>query len=215
MWIAMCTRPDAAHAVSRLAKYMANPGRAHWAALKRLACYLATTRDLWIVYGRNRDGLAGFSDADWGTSDDARHSYAGYVFVFDGGAITWSSKKQSVVALSSTEAEYIAITHATKEASWLRYMLSDLVHPDITKHAVRLYTDNKAAIDLAKNNAYHTRTKHIAIKYHYVREAVEKEEIALGYRRMEDMPADVLTKAVTRGRLQHLAVMYEIGRAHV
>ena len=166
MWIAVCTRPDAAFPVAHPAQYMSNPGRAYWEELKRLARYLITTRNLWVVYGRTKDGLTGYADADWGSSDDTRHSHAGYAFTFDGGAISWSLKEQNVVALSTTEAEYIGITHALKEVAWLRYMLADLFHPDFTNHSVRLYLDNKLAIDLARKNAYHGRTKHIAIRYH-------------------------------------------------
>ena len=204
MYLAVTSRPDIAYAVHRLAKYMSNPGRPHWEALKRLVRYLVGTRDLWLFYGRERSGLAGFTDADWGTSDDTRHSVCGYVFTFDGGAISWSAKQQSVVALSSTEAEYIGITHAAKEAIWLRSLLADLVHPDFARHAVRLYSDNKGAMDLAHNNAFHARTKHISIRYHFIREAVEKGDVELGYRRTEDMPADIFTKPVARTRLEHL-----------
>lgn len=208
MYIAVTSRPDIAHAVHRLAKYMANPGRAHWKALKRLVRYLLGTRELWLVYGRDNSGLAGFTDADWGTSDDSRHSVCGYVYTFDGGAISWSAKQQSVVALSSTEAEYVGITHAAKEAIWLRSLLTDLVHPDFANHAVRLYSDNKGAMDLARNNAFHARTKHIAIRYHFIREAVEKGEVDLGYRRTEDMPADIFTKPLAHARLEHLRGLF-------
>ncbi|PIL24887.1 transcription factor [Ganoderma sinense ZZ0214-1] len=208
MYISVTTRPDIAHTVHRLAKYMANPGRAHWEALKRLVRYLMGTRELWLVYGRDSSGLAGFTDADWGTSDDARHSVCGYVYTFDGGAVSWSAKQQNVVALSSTEAEYIGITHAAKEAIWLRALLTEMVHPDFATLAVRLYSDNKGAMDLAHNNAFHARTKHIAIRYHFIREAVERGDVDLGYRRTEDNPADIFTKPVTRGRLEHLRVMF-------
>ena len=204
MYLAVTSRPDIAYSVHRLAKYMSNPGRPHWEALKRLVRYLIGTRDLWLVYGRDRSGLAGFTDADWGTSDDMRHSVCGYLYTFDGGAISWSAKQQAVVALSSTEAEYIGITHAAKEAFWLRSLLSDLVHPDFAQHAVRLYSDNKGAMDLARNNAFHARTKHISIRYHFIREAVEQGDIELGYRRTEDMPADIFTKPIARVRLEHL-----------
>ena len=204
MYLAITSRPDISYAVHRLAKYMSNLGRAHWEALKRLVQYLLGTRELWLVYGRDRSGLAGFTDADWGTSDDTRHSVCGYVYTFDGGAISWSAKQQMVVALSSTEAEYIGITHATKEAIWLRALLSDLVHPDFAKHAVRLYSDNKGAMDLAHNNAFHARTKHISIRYHFIREAVERGDVELEYWRTEDMPADIFTKPVSRTRLEHL-----------
>ncbi|KAL1937681.1 hypothetical protein VTO73DRAFT_12956 [Trametes versicolor] len=208
MYIAVTTRADIAYAVHRLAQYMSNPGRPHWEALKRLVRYLIGTRELWLVYGRDTSGLAGYTDADWGSNDDSRHSVCGYVYTFDGGAVSWSAKKQNVVALSSTEAEYIGITHASKEAIWLRSLLGDLVHPDFASHAVRLFSDNKSAMDLARNNAFHARTKHIAIRYHFIREAVERGEVDLGYRCTEDMPADVFTKPLTRKRLEHLCALF-------
>lgn len=208
MYIAVTTRPDIAYAVHRLAQYMSNPGRPHWEALKRLVRYLMGTRESWLTYGSDTSGLAGYTDADWGSSDDTRHSVCGYVYTFDGGAISWSAKKQNVVALSSTEAEYIGITHAAKEAIWLRALLGDLIDPSFATHAVRLYSDNKSAMDLARNNAFHSRTKHIAIRYHFIREAVERGEVDLGYRCTEDMPADVFTKPLTRRRLDHLCKFF-------
>ena len=204
MYLAVTSRPDIAYTVHRLAKYMANPGRPHWEALKWLVRYLIGTRDLWLVYGRDRSGLTGFADADWGTSDDTRHSVCGYVYTLDGGTISWSAKQQTVVALSSTEAEYIGITHAAKEAIWLKALLTDLVHPDFAKHAVRLHSDNKGAMDLALNNSFHARTKHISIRYHFIREAIERGDVELEYRRTEDMPADIFTKPLARARLEHL-----------
>lgn len=204
MYLAITSRPDISYTVHRLAKYMSNPGRAHWEALKRLVRYLIGTRELWLVYGRDRMGLAGYTDADWGTSNDTRHSVCGYVYTFDGGAISWSAKQQAVVALSSTEAEYIGITHAAKEAIWLRSLLAELVHPDFAEHAVRLYSDNKGAMDLAHNNSFHARTKHISIRYHFIREAVERKAVELGYRRTKDMPADLFMKPIARARLEHL-----------
>ena len=207
MYLAVTSRPNILYTVHRLAKYMANPGRAHWEALKRLVRYLIGTRELWLVYGRDKTGLAGFSDADWGTSDDTRHSVCGYVYTFDGGAISWSAKQQVVVALSSTEAEYVGITHAAKEAIWLRSLLAELVHPDFAEHAVRLYSDNKGAMDLAHNNSFHVRTKHISLRYHFIQEAVEQKAVELGYRWTEDMPADLFTKPLSRARLEHLRAL--------
>lgn len=152
-------------------------------------------------------GLASFTDADWGTSDNTRHSICGYVYTFDGGAISWSAKQQVVVALSSTKAEYIGITHAAKEALWLCSLLAELVHPDFAEHTVCLYSDNKGAMDLAHNNSFHAHTKHISIRYHFIHEAVKRKAVELGYRRTEDMPADLFTKPVSRAHLEHLRVL--------
>ncbi|GBE85505.1 hypothetical protein SCP_0800220 [Sparassis crispa] len=204
MYAALGMRPDIAFAVMALSQFMQNPGRAHWEAAKRVLRYLKGTRERWLTYGQTRDGVEGFSDADWGSSEH-RHSISGYVFLIDGGAVSWSVKKQPVVALSSTEAEYIALTHAAKEAIWVRYLLADILDPDINKFALRLHTDNRSAIALAKDNAYHARMKHIDIRYHFLHEAVDSAIIILLYRRTEDMPADLFTKSLPRVKVEHLA----------
>ncbi|PIL25727.1 hypothetical protein GSI_11477 [Ganoderma sinense ZZ0214-1] len=208
MYAAMGTRPDVTFAVTALSQFMQNPGRAHWDAIKRVLRYLKGTRELWLVYGDDNNGLHSFSDADWGSSMEHRHSISGYVFTLDGGAISWSSKKQNVVALSSTEAEYIALTHATKEAIWLRYVLADVLHPELSSFPVRLCSDNRSAIALAKDNAFHPRTKHIDIRYHFIREAVDNHNVALEYRRTEDMPTDLFTKALPHAKLEHLSRLF-------
>ena len=138
MYAAMGTRLDVTYAVTALSQFMQNPGHAHWDALKHVLRYLKGTRELWLIYSDNHDGLHGFLDADWGSSTEHRHSISGYIFTLDGGTISWSSKKQNVVALSSTEAEYIALTHATKEAIWLWYVLADILHPDLSSFPVCL-----------------------------------------------------------------------------
>jgi hypothetical protein len=122
MYAALGTRPDIAFAISLLSQFMQNPGHLHWEAVKRVLRYLKGTRDKWLVFGdRQNDSqgtLEGFADADWGLQEH-RHSISGYLFTIDGGVILWSLKKQSIVALSTTEAEYIAVTHTTKEAFWI------------------------------------------------------------------------------------------------
>lgn len=107
MYIAVTTWPDITYAVHHLAQYMSNPGCPHWEALKRLVRYLIGTQEFWLTYSGDASGLVGYTDADWGSSDDTRHSVCGYVYTFDGGAVSWSAKKQNVVALSSMEAKYI------------------------------------------------------------------------------------------------------------
>ena len=111
MYAAIGTRPDITYAVTALSQYLQSPGRAHWEQAKRVIRYLKGTRDYELVFGSS-GGVEGFTDANWGNDTDDRHSICGYVFTLNSGAISWSLKKQSVVALSSTEAEYIGITHA-------------------------------------------------------------------------------------------------------
>ena len=107
---------------------MENPGRPHWEAVKQVFRYLKGTKDVHLVIGDMQAGLEAFSDADW-ASQDHRHSTSGYIFTIDGGAVSWSSKKQPIIALSTMEAEYIAATHAAKEALWLCTFLAEITRP--------------------------------------------------------------------------------------
>jgi len=154
--------------------------------------------DLGIEYS-GKEGLAlkMFVDADWGTSEN-RRSIGGYIAIFAGGAISWSCKKQGSVALSSTEAEYMALIQALKESIWLQRLLKELGRQ--AENAKTIYKDNQGAIALANNPEYHARTKHIDIQYHFVRECVENGDIELEYCPMADMVADALTKALPKDR---------------
>ena len=117
MWAAVATWPDIAFAVSLLSQFLENPGEIHWKAVKRVMRYLKETKNYKLTHGINHDGLLGHADANW-ASQDHRHSISAYIFQIDGGSISWSCQKQNMVTLSSTEAEFIALTHATKEALW-------------------------------------------------------------------------------------------------
>jgi hypothetical protein len=200
MYAAIRTRPDITYAVTALSQYLQNPGRAHWEQAKRVIRYLKGTCDFELKFGPS-GGIEGFADANWANDVDDRHSICGYVFTLNKGAISWSSKKQSVVALSSTEAEYIGITHAAKEATWIRHLLSELYSPLVLQYPITLYCDNKSAIELVKNATFHSRTKHIAIRYHFIREAHNDGTIVLDHRGTDEMPADIFTKPLDRIKL--------------
>jgi hypothetical protein len=204
MYASIGTRPDITFAVTLLSQYLQNPGRAHWEQAKRVIRYLKGTRDRELKFGPDK-GVEGFSDANWGNNTDDRHSICGYVFMLNGGAISWSSNKQSVVALSSTEAEYIGITHAAKEAIWIRHLLSELHSPQVLDYPLLVHCDNKSAIELAKNATFHSRTKHIAIRFHYIREALNDGVVTLEHRGTDEMPADMFTKALIRVKLNKFA----------
>ena len=131
-----------------------------------------------------------------------RRSTSGNVFLLGGGAITWSSRKQSSVALSTVEAEYMALSVATQEAVWLRHLQEEL---GVTETgATLIYEDNQGAISMAKNHVFHKRTKHVQIRYHFVREAVEQGTIILEYCRTDDMLADSFTKGLARDKFEKL-----------
>ncbi|CAA0826363.1 cysteine-rich RLK (RECEPTOR-like protein kinase) 8, partial [Striga hermonthica] len=137
--------------------------------------------------------LSGFVDADFAGSDhDKRRSTTGYVFTYGGTAVSWISKLQKIVTLSTTEAEYVAVTEAAKELVWLQNFLNELGRP---QEDVALYSDSQSAIHLAKNLAFHSRTKHIEVKYHFIRQLLEKKMLQLKKIRGDRNPADMLTKA--------------------
>jgi len=126
--------------------------------------------------------------------DDMKNT-SGYVFSLGSGAISWCSKKQQIVAQSSAEAEYISAGLATQQAIWLQRILEDFGEKE---EAVTIHCDNKSAIDMAKNLVFHGRTKHIAIKHHFIREAIEDEEVQLSICKTNDQVADIFTKALPR-----------------
>lgn len=210
MYISVASRPDITYAVAQLAKFGENPGPTHWTALKRVYAYLKKTRSLRLTLGGSDDThLLGYSDAD-GMSNEDRHAISGYVFLI-GGAVSWSSKRQEIVSLSTVEAEYVALTHATKEAIWLRNFLTEVYRAPLDP--VTLYGDNQGALALAHDDKFHARTKHIDIRFHFVRYAVETNKIKLVYCPTEDMTADVLTKALPSMKAKHFASSMGLAQA--
>ena len=170
-----------------------------WEAVKRIFCYLKGTRDHWLVYGEKEHSISGYTDAD-GMSNEDRQAISGYAFLVDGGAISWSSKCQSIVTLSTAEAEYVAATHAAKEAVWLREFISEIYKP---QDPMTLYSNSQSAIALACNEQFHARTKHIDIRSHFIRYIIEAGKIIIDYCPTEDMVADTLTKALPSAKAKH------------
>jgi hypothetical protein len=132
-----------------------------------------------------------------------RHAISGYAFLIDGSAVSWSSKRQEIVVLSTTEAEYVAATHAAKEALWLRTFVSEIFGP--ISNATTLYSDNQSAIALSKDHQYHARTKHIDIRFHYIRWIIDEGKLKLVYCPTEDMVADTLTKPLPSAKAKDFA----------
>ncbi|CEG49080.1 gag-pol polyprotein [Plasmopara halstedii] len=173
MYLMVATRPDLAAAVGVLSQFAADPCPTHWQALKRVLRYLKATQTYGLQYSScDQAKLLGYSDADWAGDIESRRSTSGYVFTLNNGCISWRSKKQQSVALSSTEAEYMALSEATQEAVWLKVFLCEL--GEMTPNdSVRIFEENQGSIALAKNPEFHKRTKHIDIRYHFVREKIE------------------------------------------
>ena len=200
MYAAMGTRPDIAFTISTVAQFSENPGWVHWEAVKRIFKYLLGTKKLELTYGER--GLVGYVDAD-GASQEHRRAISGYVFMVDGGAVSWSSKKQEIVTLSTMEAEYVAQTHAAKEAMWFRQLLMELF--GTMESPTTLFSDSKSAIALAQDGHYHARTKHIDIRYHFIRYIIDAGTIKLVYCSTDDMTVDTLTKALPSVKAKHFA----------
>ena len=202
MYASVATRPDITFAVSTLSQFLDNPGEAHWEAVKRVFRYLAGTKHLALTYGEERHDLVGYTDAD-GASQEHRRAISGSAFLIDGGTISWSSRKQELITLSTAEAEYVAATHAAKEGIWLRRLLGE-ISPPIPK-TTTLFCDNQAACKIATTDNFHARTKHIDIRYHFIRQTVEDGTFDIVYCPTDDMVADALTKALPRWKVKGFA----------
>ena len=201
------SRPDIAVAVSEVSKYLENPGRLHWAAVKRIIRYLKGTIEMTILLKPKSTDVVGYCDADWAGDVDTRRSTTGYIFKFGGSPVCWKAKRQPTVALSTAEAEFMSLAHAAQTAIWLRRLLDDLGF--VQRSATRIFEDNQGCIAMAKNPVNHERTKHIDIKYHFVRELVACGVIEISYLETEEMLADILTKGMTRDR--HVKLCNAIG----
>ncbi|KAE8716977.1 cytochrome P450 71A9-like [Hibiscus syriacus] len=167
MFSMICTRPDIAQAVGVVSRYMANPGKEHWNTMKRILRYIKGTSNVALCYGGSNLLINGYVDSNYAGDLDKSKSTTGYVFKVAGGAVSWVSKLQSVVATSTTEVEYVAATQASKEAIWLKMLLEGLGH---NQEYVSLFCDSQSVLHLARNPVFHSRTKHIRVQYHFIRE---------------------------------------------
>jgi len=201
MYLMVSTRPDLASAIGVVSRFLENPGRPHWEAVKRVMRYLQHTLDMGLVFRRQGSLEAvGFTDADFAGCLDTRKSTSGWVFLLGGAAIYWSSKRQSSVALSTCEAEYMAAAQAAMEAVWHRNFMEELGMG--LRTPTWIGCDAQAALQLLKNPVYHDRTKHIAVKVHFVRQLMEAGQVDFQYIPTEKQVADALTKAVPRTKLE-------------
>lgn len=194
MYLAVSTRPDIAYSVNWLSQFNNSFGKEHWIAAKRILRYLQGRMDLGLKFEKTEESLKGYADADWGNCPVDGRSYTGYVFTLANASISWEARKQRSVALSSTQAEYMAMSEATKEAIFLKNFLKEL-HFEMP-NPIKMFNDNQGAHLLAKNPVFHNRTKHIALRHHFVREALSDGFIDLEYLQTSEMIADVLTKGL-------------------
>jgi hypothetical protein len=201
------TRPDLSFSVGMCSRYMEKPTVKHQRAVKHILRYLKGTIDLGLVYTQEgkEETIIGYSDSDLGGDLVGRRSTGGMAFYLNDSLITWTSHKEKTIALSSCEAEFMATTEAAKQGLWLRSLLSELTAKQ--PKSVTLYVDNNSAIALMKNPVFHGRSKHIDIKYHFIRECVERKQIVVKRVWTKEQKADTLTKAlptVMLGVMNHL-----------
>jgi hypothetical protein len=201
MYLAIGTRPDIAYAVNRLAQFTSNPKPLHWTAVKRVFRYLKYTKNHALTFGGDDDDIRNtdlnfFCDADWANDTSDRKSISGYVTIMAGGAVAWSSKKQQTVALSTAEAEYVAATHIAKQVLWHRTLFQELDFPLASTSTI--FTDNQAAISISHHPEFHSRTKHIDIAHHFLRDLISQGTINTVYVNTRDNLADLFTKGLSR-----------------
>lgn len=187
------TRPDICYAVGVVSRFMSKPCERHWTLVKRIFGYLKRTAEHKLTYGQSKDPvIAGYSDADWAGNHESRKSTSGYLFRAGNCAISWRSTRQTCVALSSTESELIALTLSAQEALWLRKLQADLQVS--APNAMIIHEDNQGCIALVANPKHHGRTKHIDVRYKFLRDHLDCGRIHVAYLPTTDMIADTMTK---------------------
>lgn len=203
MYLAIGTRADIAHAVSVASRFLEKPTIVHERAGKRILRYIKTTLNYGILYTKNRsDEIIAYSDADFAGDVNTRKSTSGSVLFFGENIISWSSERQQSVSLSTTESEYIAAAQCVKELIWLKRLFCEILDKKSIK--ALLYMDNQSAIRLIKNPEFHKRSKHIDIRYHFIREKYEKKLFDVEYVSTNNMLADILTKALPAAKFNQI-----------
>jgi len=207
MYLSVASRPDISFAVSYLSQFNNCYSNQHWIAAKRVLRYLKGTMDMNLIYKKTGNQIIGFADADWASCTVDRRSYTGYCFMFAGGIIIWESKKQRTVALSTAKAEYMSLTEASKEAIHSKNLANDM---GILHEKILIYNDNQAAQRLVVNPS--SKSKHISIKEHFIRDVAQRGDIEICYMRSEEMLADILTKPLPK--IQHEFLIRQFSFKH-
>ena len=182
----MQIRPDIAYTIITLSKYINNPDNTHWQVLKQIWRYLKKTKNLGYYYKKGDLNFTGWTDSSWDKLLEDRKSISGYIFLLAGGPVSWASAKQATVTTSTTVAEYYAQYFAATELAWIRDLLVEI-----------------GAVDLTRTTAYHKRSKHIAVRYHWTREIIKEKALQLEYLPTGDILADRLTKPLSNTKFKH------------
>jgi len=196
-----CTRPDIAYAVSKLSRYTSNPSDLHWTALLRVLGYVSHTKEYALRYGKYPPVLEGYSDANWIADSEESKSTSGYVFTLAGAAVSWKSSKQTCIARSTMESEFIALDKAGEEAEWLRQFLEDIPLWQKPVPAICIHCDNQAAISRAQNVIYNGKSRHIRRRHNTVKQLLSNGIISIDFVSSKDNLADPLTKGLSGERI--------------
>ena len=189
------TRPDIAYAVIVVSQFMHSPSEDHMNAVLRILRYLKSAPGKGLMFSKHGHlNIDGYSDADWAGNVTDRKSTSGYFTFVGGNLVTWRSKKQNVVALSSAEAEFRGMTKGICELLWLRKLLTELGYKPTS--TINLFCDNKAAIAIAQNPVQHGRTKHVEVDRHFIKQKLEAKVFQFPFVKSEDQLADILTNAI-------------------
>ena len=210
MYAMICTRPDLAHAVSVVSRFMHNPGKEHWDAVQWILRYLKGTSHFGLLFDKNsvkKSDVMGFVDSDFADDLDKRRSISEYVFSLCGSAVSWRASLQSVTALSTTEAEYVSATEGVKEAIWMQGLISELGVP---QDVIKVYCDSHSAICLTKNDMYQFKTKHIDIKYHFICDIVAEGKIKVDKIHTDENPANMITKPLSNTKFKYCLDLVDV-----
>jgi hypothetical protein len=207
LYIMLGTRPDIAYAVTKLAQFAANPSKEHLDKARYIVRYLAGTSNYALVFnGASNKGLIAYTDSDYAADPIKRRSTTGFLFKLANGIISWQSRAQKTIALSATEAEYMALSDCSRQAVWIQNILSEL---GLNTKAVPICADNEGGIFIASNPVQERRTKHIDVRYHYVRDLVEQKRVEIVWVPTDDNIADMFTKNL--GHIKFLKFRSKLG----
>jgi len=215
LYASLAARPDITYSVSQISMFASNPGLKHWKAAERILRYLKGTKGRALVHQKTvgdidistyQPKIEAYSDSDHAGDNDTRRSTTGFIIYVDGNAVSWTSKRQSSVALSSCEAEYMALAETAKEILWLRYLLEEMICHPLSNPAI-LYCDNQAAINSTKNDMNHGRMKHIDYRFHFIRECIQNGFIEIKWVPTRAQHADIFTKPLPKNKFLEISEM--------
>ena len=198
MYLMNCTIPDIAYAVSKLSRFTSNPGDNHWKAIIRVLRYLRYTQNYGLFYFGYPAVPEGYCDANWISDSKDSKSTSGYVFTIGGAAVSWKSSKQTCIARSTMEAEFIALDKAGEEAEWIRQFLEDIPNWSKPVPAVCIHCDSQSAIARAQSNLYNGKSRHIRRRHNTIKQLLSNGVISIDYVKSKDNIADPLTKGLSR-----------------